>query len=364
MRLLVISNMYPSANDPVYGTFVRTFFEEMSRRNCMGVNKLVAIRGKRKGVVAKLGAYWVFYARSLWSLLFGRYDLIYVHTITFPIIPIRIAAIFRKLPLVFNVHGGDVIVSSALKKVLKRLARPMLRIAKGIVVPSQYFHGVMESEFPEVPADRLIVSPSGGIPGRFYGFSDGQPGDSFSECPIVGYVSRIDRGKGWDVYLKSIAELKKRGVACRGVMAGRGEQAESMLALRHRLGLDTEVDYLGAVSYEDLPAVYRRMDVFVFPTIRRGESLGLVGLEAMASGVPVVASRIGGPAEYVKDNVNGFLFEPGDFNDLSDMLQRIIGMGENERTVLRNNAYATALHYGSDSVNDRLYEKLLKLSCE
>ena len=353
--------MYPSANDPVYGTFVRTFFEEMSRRNCMGANKLVAIRGKRKGVLAKLGAYWVFYARSLWSLLFGRYDLIYVHTITFPIIPIRIAAIFRKLPLVFNVHGGDVIVSSALKKVLKRLARPMLRIAKGIVVPSQYFHGVMESEFPEFPADRLIVSPSGGIPGRFYGFSDGQPVDSFSECPIVGYVSRIDRGKGWDVYLKSIAELKKRGVVCRGVMAGRGEQAESMLALRHRLGLDTEVDYLGAVSYEDLPEVYRRMDVFVFPTMKN-ESLGLVGLEAMASSVPVISSRIGAPGEYVKDGVNGFLFETGNVNDLADILQKFIRMGEEKRLVLRKNAYVTAKCYESETVNDGLYEKLVILA--
>ena len=109
MKLLIISNMYPSANDPVYGTFVKVFADSMKAYNSEGVTQLIVIRGRDGGRWKRLLKYVSFYVGVLYNLLFHTYDLVYVHTIAYPVVPIRLAALFRHhLPLVFNVHGGDV----------------------------------------------------------------------------------------------------------------------------------------------------------------------------------------------------------------------------------------------------------------
>ena len=104
-------------------------------------------------------------------------------------------------------------------------------------------------------------------------------------------------------------------------------------ALLHRLAQDHDVTFLGPVPDADLPGLYRRAAVLALPSVDRtcygrhvpvSELLGLVALEAMASGTPVVASRIGGLAEVVVDGETGFLVPPGDTEALSERLARLL----------------------------------------
>jgi glycosyltransferase involved in cell wall biosynthesis len=104
-------------------------------------------------------------------------------------------------------------------------------------------------------------------------------------------------------------------------------------ALLHRLAQDHDVTFLGPVPDADLPGLYRRAAVLALPSVDRtcygrhvpvSELLGLVALEAMASGTPVVASRIGGLAEVVVDGETGFLVPPGDTEALSEGLARLL----------------------------------------
>ena len=94
-----------------------------------------------------------------------------------------------------------------------------------------------------------------------------------------------------------------------------------------------DVRFLGPVSEEDLPGLYRSAAVLAMPSVDRtcygrpvpvSELLGLTALEAMASGTPVVASRIGGLAEVVVDGETGFLVEPGDLAALHDRLALLV----------------------------------------
>lgn len=359
MRLLVISNMYPSESDPVYGTFVRNFVEDARRRNTYGATELVAICGKRKGKAAKAMAYVNFYSTALWKLLFNNYDIIYVHTITFPSIPLRIASWFRRLPLVFNVHGDDVLPQNRLKKTLKRIAAPLLPKAKMIVSPSVYYRNVLKEEFPAL-ADytNIFVSPSGGLSPDFYYNTPKTP----AAQPItIGFVSRIDHGKGWKTLLEAIDTLKKRGVGCRAVIAGKGAQTPQLQASIKAMNLSDCVEYIGAQSHKQLPELYRSFDVFIFPTERRAESLGLVGIEAMAAGTPVIASKIGGPSGYVIDGVNGYLFTTGDATALADKIEIFCNLTDDAKLRLSEGAMATASHYHTDDVQRELYEKLLGL---
>lgn len=359
MKILTISNMYPSEQDPVYGTFVKNFIDQLNKRNDSGINDLAVIAGRRSGKWAKLKAYIGFYATTTWKLLTRRYDLVYVHTITFPIIPVRIASLLRRHRYVFNVHGDDVLPSNNLKIKLKNLARPILPHATMIVVPSPYFADVVEQEFDGIDRDKIFISPSGGLNNRFY--VDAAKKADNDKPLTLGFVSRIDRGKGWDVFLRAVKRLADDGLAMKALIAGRGAQQSELLDAINSLGLGDIVEYIGPVAPERLPDVYSSFDLFIFPTMLR-ESLGLVGLEAMAARTPVIASQIAGPAGYVVNGYNGYMFEPGNDQELYRCVKTYLSLNAEQRNALSENAYATALDYNADDVAADLYSRLTALA--
>ena len=359
MRLLIISNMYPSDQDPVYGTFVKVFADKMAIYNREGKTQLIAIRGRDGGYWKKLKKYGVFYACILYQLLFYQYDLIYVHTITYPIVPIRIASFFRrKLPLVFNVHGGDVLTRGKLAFFLRQRSIPLLKRAKMIVSPSVFFRTILLREFPFLPSEKIVVSPSGGIASFFY---EGVAVKQYQPSLTIGYVSRIDEAKGWDTFLRAIAQLRQEGISCLGVIVGRGAKESEMRNMISELSLQDHVHYKGPVAYEALPDVYRSFDLFVFPTCLE-ESLGLVGLEAMACGKPVIGSKIGGLTDYIEEGKNGFFFCPGDADDLVVQIKKYMSLTVEQKNEMAASAFQKASRYKSDNIQLSLYKKLINIS--
>jgi glycosyltransferase involved in cell wall biosynthesis len=167
----------------------------------------------------------------------------------------------------------------------------------------------------------------------------------------IGYVSRIDRGKGWEVLLEALSLLKGKGIDnFRCQLYGPGGDAD-MAALRvgiDELKLPGVVEYAGARPHHELPTVFRLLDIFVFPTTR--ESLGLVGLEAMACGVPVIGSRILPLEEYIVDGGNGFLFAPGNAQDLADKIEAFMRTSLTTRQEMRRQAVAMAKRYDRKTV--------------
>src|ERR687888_1804352 len=104
--------------------------------------------------------------------------------------------------------------------------------------------------------------------------------------------------------------------------------------LLRQLARDSEVEFLGPVPDRDLPDLYRGAVALAMPSVERtcygrvvgvSELLGLAALEAMASGTPVIASRVGGLAEVVQDGETGFLVPPGDIGALHERLGQVLG---------------------------------------
>ena len=89
---------------------------------------------------------------------------------------------------------------------------------------------------------------------------------------VVGYVSRIDRGKGWNIFIDAIAGLKAKGMNIEGVLAGTGFQVPNMKDYITKKEISC-IKYVGAIPYDDLPLFYSGLDLFVFPTMLE-ESLG------------------------------------------------------------------------------------------
>lgn len=356
MKVLVISNMYPSKKDPVFGTFIQSFIEQLISLNGIKDTKKIVIKGRKNSLIYKVWDYVVFYFKIISDLLFHQYDLIYVHTIAYPIPPIRIVRLFKKLPLAFNVHGGDVLTRGKMANYLKKSSIPLLKEAKLIVAPSTFFKNILIKEFPFLKEDKIFVSPSGGVDSSFYNDYTRIENNIFT----IGFVSRIDKGKGWDIYIKAINILKHKGYNMKGIIAGRGNQIAEMKEMIVDLSLKENINYIGPVPYNQLPQVYTKLDLFIFPT-QLEESLGLVGLEAMGCKVPVIGSYIGGLKDYIKPNINGFFFESGNCEDLAKKIINYMQLSSKDKEIFKINAYNTACTYSSDKVKNDLYLKLTKI---
>ena len=163
-----------------------------------------------------------------------------------------------------------------------------------------------------------------------------QPGDSGSSlrraCGLreddflvlfVGVLGRTHHYRRVDVLLHAIQRLNRPAVHC--VLAGDGDQKLAYERLAASLDLKDRVHFMGRVDHEDLPNLYTAADVLVLPSTLQ-ESFGMVLIESLACGTPVIASRLPGVRTVVDDGVDGFLVNPGDPDDLGDKLERLLAL--------------------------------------
>lgn len=176
------------------------------------------------------------------------------------------------------------------------------------------------------PAERTSVIHGGADPQRY------RPDEAIARRGVL-FVGRVTPHKGIDRLIRALPQGATLTVAGSSGHDARPPERDYPALLR-RLAEGRDVRFVGPVSDEDLPELYRRAEVLVLPSVettcygRRiavSELLGLVILEAMASGTPVVASRLGGIPEIVDDGRTGNLVAPGDEAELRDALARLLG---------------------------------------
>ena len=134
-------------------------------------------------------------------------------------------------------------------------------------------------------------------------------------------VGRVVPVKGQSLLVEALAELRRRGIDARLTIVGDGPQAPELRELTQRLGVEDRVEFAGAVGQDAILDYYERADVFAAASFAEG--LPVVLMEAMATGLPVVASRIAGVPELVEDGVSGYLVAPGRVDELVAALERI-----------------------------------------
>ncbi len=137
---------------------------------------------------------------------------------------------------------------------------------------------------------------------------------------ILGTAGRLVKLKGIDYLLKASARLKDEFPALEVQIAGTGPELDELQAEVSRLGLEGRVRFLGWI--EDLSPVLRSWDAFVMPS--REEGFPIAALNAMADGLPVVATTAGGIPELIEDRTNGLLVEPRDLDALVGALRALL----------------------------------------
>ncbi len=179
---------------------------------------------------------------------------------------------------------------------------------------------------------------------------------SFPIVLMVGRMMRSERHKNHRTLLHAMVEVVRAVPDAMLVIVGEGDDRLEIAALGAALGLGDHLLFTGEVSRAELDSWYRRAWVFAMPAKREG--FGLVYLEAMARGLPVVAGACGASLEIIDDGKSGFLVSPADRRELA---RRIVALLEDDRlraAIGRAGRATCAQHFGAEQFASRLYRAL------
>ena len=349
MRILLISNMYPSQEHPTFGIFVRRMEEGWDRLPGVSTVRRIVRRRRATSPIGKLLDYAGLVVAGLRAMRTSDHDLVYAHFLSWHMLAVAFVASRR--PVVVHLHGSDVIDAGP---VLRAVQRRVVARARAVVVPSRYFAGVVRERLGPIAPERMIVSPSGGVSDHFFDPGAGPDDESVLR---IGYVSALTPGKGWRTFLAALERLADRPdwEAC---VVGSGPD-EAACRTQIADGVPSgRVRWRGAVEPARLHDVFASLDVLVFPSTRSAESLGLVPLEAMASGVWVIGSRCAAIPEYIEDGQNGELVEPGDPEAVEKALRRVLDLDRADVRARRAEISRSVESYRRSTVMQDLLDRL------
>jgi glycosyltransferase involved in cell wall biosynthesis len=240
-----------------------------------------------------------------------------------------------RLPVVVTAHS---LFGEHAERVIHELMAPNLRSADRVIAVSP--HVGEQAVALGVDPDRVKVIRSGVDVSRFCPrqrararLDLGLPVDT----RLVLFVGNLEPRKQLDLLLRALAQVRhsvpdvELAIVGSGASAGAGDQTARLQTLSRELDLHGAVRFLGAVDPEALLRWYAAADVFALPS--SSEAQGIVALEAMACGLPVVASAVGGLLGTIDDGVTGFLVPPGEVGPLADRLGDVL-RDETARTTL------------------------------
>jgi glycosyltransferase involved in cell wall biosynthesis len=255
----------------------------------------------------------------------------------------------------FTAHGTDIVTDLPARLAAK------VRAADAVVCVSDVGRAQLMMGVAEEHWDKLAVVRCGVDAGTFAPAAAPRE-DADPSAPLrVLCVGRLAPEKGQQVLVDALA-------ACPGVavtFVGAGDKLEALRRRAAARGVDDRVTFTGAVGQDRIAAHYAAADVFCLPSF--GEGVPVVLMEAMASGVPVVATAVGGVPELVEHGVTGLLAPPGRADALADALMRLAGDAdlrrrlaaagrarvEEEFDLERNAERLRAVLLGTDPAGDR-----------
>lgn len=285
----------------------------------------------RRILFDRLGDLAYHRVRGLPAVTRERYDLIHAHQ-ALPDGAVA-ARLSRDLgvPYVVTVHGADVHLGLEREGPVARRTAEVLEGAAAVVAVS----GVLARRLTAHVALDTVHVVQNGVPSDLHGVP---PADYLPGQRVVLAAGRLVEGKGFEHVLKALARLSDSRDDLRGVVAGEGVLRRRLEDRAAGLGIAGRVAFPGRIEHEDLLAMMARADVFALPSAPEG--FGLVHLEAMTQGTPVVGCLDQGPADFIEDGVSGHLVPYGDVEALTRALaatlddpERARAVGEAGRTV-------------------------------
>lgn len=359
MKVLLITSAYPAHPSDSRGTFIRVLARALQAEG-LDVTVLAPgapgapTRATQEGVEVRRATYWIprwqGLAIGLWGILpnlrrkpwlliqvpclvaamiwkalslAGRADVVHAHWLY----PAGIAGAFVKLirrrPLIVTSHGGDV--------ALARRSRAARRVARGVGSVADICLGVSQGVVEQlgeigIPKNRIQFLPLGvetGVDSQLMTPEAERLWQQFRRSAglRIVYAGSLIANKSVVTLLDAHALLERRGKAVATLIVGNGPERRPLEARVAENG-SRNVFFAGGQPPSTVPRWISSGQVLVLPSLAEGR--GLVLLEAMALGLPVIASDIPGPRELILNQGTGRLFTPGDESELADCIEDLL----------------------------------------
>jgi glycosyltransferase involved in cell wall biosynthesis len=307
-------------------TVLTSHFKELRWRETVeGINvyRVPVLRKRRDycSVLEMASFIFVSFPVLLYLLLKYRYDLIHIF---FGVPSGPLGYIARKLfgiPYLIRMGGGDVPGFRPFQyKHLYTLLAPFFKIlwknAAFLVANSEGLRKMANSAFPDFP---IQVIPNGLDTRRF---TNGQVRSPSDKVRIL-FVSRLILRKGLQFLIDAIPDIFDHATYPFIIkVVGDGPDKEKLLQQIERLGVGENFRFCGYVDHEKLPEYYLDADIFILPSLAEG--MPNVVLEAMGSGLPIIATNVPGSEELIRNGENGFLVAPKDVKALAQTVSTLI----------------------------------------
>ncbi len=349
LRVVVLTTFFPSPRDPFRTPFLRNLVDALAAdcemdlvipvprrpqvgpwRDAVPVPASETWAGRtllHPRYLAVPGLHWLsgltYFAGVLGTLRglrrrHGRFVL-HAHCAYPDVVGAALAARVLGLPLVATAHGSDINVS-ARERLLRPQIRAALRAARRVIAVSAPLARAVAT-LTGLPAARIDCIPCAGYsPAVFHP----RPADERAalrralgvavDVRLVLFVGHLVPVKALDILLQAWARLPSErspaAAPARLVLVGEGSERDALLRLAAQLGIAGQVDFLGPRPQPIVADWIAAADLLCLPSHAEGSPNVVV--EALAGGIPVVASRVGGIPDLVDDGVNGVLVAPGD----------------------------------------------------
>lgn len=250
----------------------------------------------------------------LWKCLFARPKIVYVHlgsnaSLYREAFFIFLAKILRK-KIIGHFHAGDVENYYPFQsKIGQKLIRSGLNLCDGLIAVSNESARQLREITPNA---KISIIPNA-IDVTDFDFKTEKKSENFVRLLFVGAIGKL---KGERDLIKALAMLRDKNLNLKVSFLGYG--AESLKSYCDELKITDFIEFLGAVSLEERLGFFEKADVFVLPTY--AEAMPMSVIEAMAAGLPVISTNVGGIPELIEDGENGFLFECGDVSALAEKI--------------------------------------------
>lgn len=297
----------------------------------------------------------LYFIKGLADFLFRLpcYDLVHIHfsngnSLKRKLIFARLAKLLKKKILI-HFHAFD--PDTTLNGTLKTKYRELFEMADGIIVLSEWWKKEVQKQIANCsykiqvlynPCEH-VVKDSNITPGNY-----------------ILYAGTVNSRKGYDVLIRAFSHIVVDHSDWKLVIAGNGEIEEGK-KIAHDLGIIDKVSFLGWVQGDEKRKAFQEASIFCLPSYAEGFPMAV--LDAWAYGLPVITTPVGGIPDIAKDGENMLLFNPGDIDELSRQLVRVI-----EDKVLRDkiSGYSNSFANGEFSINtvnselSEVYSKILK----
>lgn len=317
---------------------------------------VIDIIGDWKGLVKsilRLPLAIIYYSRLLQKYKKDHVDVLLASNFSDKLL-VTFLSVFYHIPIVWIEYGrlGTVFKRNFyVPKVLYRLAK---NVPRAVIVPSRNTLSSLLVD-ARVSLSKLVIIPCGTeVPGKKIIKND--LSNILKDNFVIGNISRMTRDKGQQIIINAAPLIIKKIQNVKFLLIGDGPDKRYFESLIKELHVEDYFILPGFV--DDTDDYYSLMDLFIFPTIWELEGFGVVTIEAMMRGIPVIASNFGPIPEIISDQKTGLLFKPGDSKDLSKKIIELVRNDQLRKSIVENARKKARTIYDINIISNKVLEVL------